>query len=489
MNGSTRKLTACELYDEIWAMKEIPQKALRNIPSVDRLLEHPEISLLIEKTSRSFIINQLRGVLNKFRQNLSEGIEEDWTQANIFGAILLSLNGSVLSLTTPRLKRVINATGVILHTNLGRAPLSRSGIERLLETGAHYSNLEYDLESGKRGKRDVFADYLLRDILGCEQAIVVNNCASAVFLALNTLAEGGEVLISRGELVEIGDSFRIPDILRKSGVILKEVGTTNKTGISDYMNALTDRTRLILRVHQSNFKMVGFTSRPSLEELLNLSTEKAIPLLEDQGSGCLVNMKSVGLENEPTPRASLSLGVPLVCFSGDKLLGGPQAGIIAGKTSWVSQLRHNPLFRALRVDKLTLTILESTLISYLKGREHEEVPALRMMGTSLSEMESRTETILDRLNMKGSEYDVRVIDGVSVIGGGSAPESGIPTRLIAIRSSGHSPNQLESQLRHADPPVIARVEGDQLLLDLRTVLPDEEDELLKILEILLRKPV
>ena len=313
-------------------MKETSKKSLRGIPSVDRLLEHPEVSLLAEQTGRSFIVNQLRHILNKFRQNLAEGIEEDWSQPEILNSILLSLKGSVLSSTTSRLRRVINATGVILHTNLGRAPLSPRGIEQLLETGTHYSNLEYDLESGKRGKRDVFADQLLRDILGCEQAIVVNNCASAVFLALNTLAEGGEVLISRGELVEIGDGFRIPDILRKSGAILKEIGTTNRTGISDYVNALTDRTRLILRVHQSNFKMIGFTARPSLEELLNLSTEKAIPLLEDQGSGCLIDMKLVGLENEPTPRASINLGVPLVCFSGDKLLGGPQAGIIAGKT-------------------------------------------------------------------------------------------------------------------------------------------------------------
>ena len=469
-------------------MTQSPKKNLRNIPAVDHLLEHPEISLLIEQTSRSFIVNQLRHILHKFRQNLGEGIEEDWSQPEILRSILLSLKASVRGSTTPRLRRVINATGVILHTNLGRAPLSRNGIEQLLETGSHYSNLEYNLESGKRGKRDVYADQLLRDILGCEQAIVVNNCASAVYLALNTLAEGGEVLISRGELIEIGDGFRIPDILRKSGAVLKEIGTTNKTGISDYVNALTERTRLILRVHQSNFKMIGFTARPSLEELLKLSTEKAIPLLEDQGSGCLIDMKSVGLEDEPTPRASLSLGVPLVCFSGDKLLGGPQAGIIAGKTQWVSQLRHNPLFRALRVDKLTLTILESTLISFLKGREHEEVPVVRMMGESLKELENRAGAIVNRLNLEGSKFDVRIIDGMSLIGGGSAPEAGLPTKLIALRSSRQSTNQMESQLRQADPPVIARVEDDQLLLDLRTVFRDEEDELVKALEILLRKP-
>ncbi len=469
-------------------MTQSPRKNLRNIPAVDHLLEHPEISLLIEQNSRSFIVNQLRHILHKFRQNLGEGIEEDWSQPEILRSILLSLKASVQGSTTPRLRRVINATGVILHTNLGRAPLSRNGIEQLLETGSHYSNLEYNLESGKRGKRDVYADQLLRDILGCEQAIVVNNCASAVYLALNTLAEGGEVLISRGELIEIGDGFRIPDILRKSGAVLREIGTTNKTGISDYVNALTERTRLILRVHQSNFKMIGFTARPSLEELLKLSTEKAIPLLEDQGSGCLIDMKSVGLENEPTPRASLSLWVPLVCFSGDKLLGGPQAGIIAGKTQWVSQLRHNPLFRALRVDKLTLTILESTLISFLKGREHEEVPVVRMMGESLRELENRAGAIVNRLNLEGSKFDVRIIDGMSVIGGGSAPEAGLPTKLIALRSSRQSTNQMESQLRQADPPVIARVEDDQLLLDLRTVFRDEEDDLVTALNNLMSTP-
>ena len=467
-------------------MKEPPINPLRAIPSVESLLEHPEISQLIEQTGRPFIVNQLRHILHRFRQKPAERIEQVWTQSEILDSILLILKESVINSTTPRLRRVINATGVILHTNLGRAPLSPRGIEQLLETGAHYSNLEYDLESGKRGKRDIFADQLLRDILGCEQAIVVNNCASAVFLALNTLAEGGEVLISRGELVEIGDGFRIPDILRKSGAILKEIGTTNRTGISDYVNALTDRTRLILRVHQSNFKMIGFTAKPSLEELLNLSIEKAIPLLEDQGSGCLIDMKSVGLENEPTPRASLDLGVPMVCFSGDKLLGGPQAGIIAGKTPLVSLLRRNPLFRALRVDKLTLTILESNLISYLKGREREEIPVWRMMGMSLEELENRATAILERLNSRSSDWDIRIIDGVSLIGGGSAPEAGLPTRLIAIRSTCHSTNQLESELRQAEPPVITRVEDDQLLLDLRTVFLDEEDELVRALNKLMR---
>lgn len=469
-------------------MTEPIANPLRAIPSIESLLGHPEVSQLIGQTSRPFIVNQLRHVLHSFRQKQAERIEQVWTQSEILDSILLILKESVSNSTIPRLKRVINATGVILHTNLGRAPLNSKGIEQLLETSAHYSNLEYDLESGKRGKRDVFADQLLRDILGCEQAIVVNNCASAVFLALNTVAEGGEVLISRGELVEIGDGFRIPDILRKSGAILKEIGTTNKTEISDYANALTDRTRLILRVHQSNFKMIGFTAKPSLVQLLNLSAEKAIPLLEDQGSGCLIDMKSVGLESEPTPRASIHLGVPLVCFSGDKLLGGPQAGIIAGKAAWVSQLRRNPLFRALRVDKLTLTILESNLISYLKGREREEVPIWRMMRMSVEELENRACAILERLNSKSSDWDFRIIDGVSVIGGGSAPEAGIPTRLIAIRSSCRSTYQLESELRQAETPVIARVEDDQLLLDLRTVFLAEEDELVRALSKLMRSP-
>ena len=469
-------------------MTSIPKQLLRNIPSVDQIMDHPEVSKLVEQTSRTFVVNQLRQVLHKFRQNPGTGIEEDWSQSGILRTILLNLQDSVRDSTTPRLKRLINATGVLLHTNLGRAPLSREGLQRLTDTASHYSNLEYDLASGKRGKRDVFADRLLRDILGCEQAIVVNNCASALFLALNTLAEAGEGLISRGELIEIGDGFRIPDILRKSGAVLKEIGTTNRTAVSDYVNALTERTKLILRVHQSNFKMAGFTARPTLEELLVLSRNKEVPLLEDQGSGCMIDMKSLGLEDEPSPNASLSLGVPMVCFSGDKLLGGPQAGIIAGKSEWIAQLRRNPLFRALRVDKLTLTLLESTLISYLKNREFEEVPVVRMMGLKLREIEKRASFIVKHLSQEGTECEVQIADGISVAGGGSAPEARLPTKLIAIRSSVQSAHQLESLLRQADPPVVARVEDDWVLLDLRTVFPEEDDELLKTLEILLRKP-
>ncbi|MFN8008054.1 MAG: L-seryl-tRNA(Sec) selenium transferase [Terriglobia bacterium] len=458
-------------------MDEISQKVFRQIPSMDRLLEHPETLALIGQTSRSFVAGQLRHLLDKFRQDLADAIGEDWSQPRMIESILLSLKVSILRATSPRFRRVINATGVILHTNLGRAPLSRAGVERLRETSAHYSNLEYDLKTGKRGKRDQLIDHLLQDFLGCEQSLVVNNGASAVFLALNSLAEGGEVLISRGELIEIGDGFRIPDILSKSGAFLNEVGTTNKTEISDYRNAVTDRTRLILRVHQSNFRMIGFTARPGLEDLLALSREKGIPLLEDQGSGCLTDPASLGLGQEPSPKDSLGLGVPLVCFSGDKLLGGPQAGIITGKAAWVSQLRRNPLFRAIRVDKLTLTVLESTLISYLKGREHEEIPVLQLIRTPVEALQKRGEVILGYLGSKGTDWKIEIVDGVSRIGGGSAPEAELATKLIAIRSSCHSTDQLESELRQANPPVIARVEDDQLILDLRTVFPEEDQEL------------
>jgi len=373
--------------------------------------------------------------------------------------------------TRPALRRILNATGVILHTNLGRAPLAPAALKNLEQVATGYSNLEFDLSCGQRGKRDVFANRLLTELLGCEQALVVNNCAAALFLGLNTLAEGGEVLISRGELIEIGDSFRIPDILRKSSAILKEVGTTNRTRLSDYTQDINDRTRLILRVHPSNFRMVGFCSRPSLEELLQLGKDTGIPLLEDLGSGCLLDLASFGIKDEPNPRVSLQMGVPLVCFSGDKLLGGPQAGILAGRSTLIQQMRINPLFRALRVDKLTISVLEATLISYLKHRESEEIPLARMVHESVEQIGQRAEQILAQLVAPDS-MSISLVDGLSVIGGGSAPDHGIPSRLIALRS----PHiiRIEGELRQGDPPLIARVENDSLLLDLRTILPEDD---------------
>jgi L-seryl-tRNA(Ser) seleniumtransferase len=459
---------------------------LRNIPSIDRLLNEPEVLNLTRQTSRPFVASLLRKVLCRFRQDLIGGIAKDSGEFNPTQHVVDRLKLEFRCWTEPALRKVINATGVILHTNLGRAPVSQKALENLKAVAGHYSNLEFDLDQGSRGKRDVFADRLLQELLGCERAIVVNNCAAALFLSLNTLAEGGEVLISRGELIEIGDSFRIPDILRKSGALLREVGTTNKTKLSDYTEAINERTRMILRVHASNFRIVGFSSKPSLEELLKLAREKSIPLMEDLGSGCLIDLKLFGIDDEPDPRSSLKAGAALVSFSGDKLLGGPQAGILAGQELLIQRLRRNPLFRALRVDKLTLGVLETTLIAYLKQREAEEIPLVRMIHTPVAQIEGRARSIISQLPAHDS-VQVEMLDGQSVLGGGSTPDRGIPSKLISIHSASLSPAKLEARLRMSVPPVLSRVEHDRLLLDLRTVFPEDDVHLLQTLSECLRQ--
>ncbi len=380
-------------------MPPTQKDVLRSIPSVDKLLDEPVVLNLIRQSSRTFVVRLLRKVLLSFRHRLNSGIAKDSETGNPLENVLLALHNEFEGLTNPRLIKVINATGILLHTNFGRAPLGRKALEHLASIAGSYSNLEFDLEKGVRGKRDVFADRLLRELLGCEQGIVVNNCAAALFLALNTLAEGTEVIISRGELIEIGDSFRIPDILRKSGAVLKEVGTTNRTRLADYEGAISERTRLILRVHPSNFRIVGFSSRPALEELIQLSRERSVPLLEDVGGGCIVDLQNFGIQDEPNPRDSLSAGVPLVCFSGDKLLGGPQAGILAGAKHLVEQIRGNPLFRALRVDKLTLSVLESTLISHLAETAAEEIPLMQMLHQPVGRIGERAQAIASQLRL------------------------------------------------------------------------------------------
>lgn len=356
------------------------------------------------------------------------------------------------SLLRPSLRRVINATGVVLHTNLGRAPLAGDG----------YSNLEYDLTTGRRGNRDIHTSRLLEAILG-KPAIIVNNNAAALFLILNELAAGGEAIVSRGELIEIGDGFRIPEIMQRSGALLREVGTTNRTHLDDYRNAITDKTRVLLRVHPSNFKMTGFTARPGLEELIALGRERCIPVYEDLGSGCIVDL---GL-NEPLAQDSLKAGADLISFSGDKLLGGPQAGIIAGRAELVTRVRRNPLFRALRQDKLFYHAMESTLRHILLG-QLDEIPALRMIRMSADEIRQRAEHLAAQI--PGASIEA----GESVIGGGSTPELRLPTWLISLSAD-------EKKLRANDPPIVARMENNRLLIDLRTVLPEEEPDVLQAL--------
>ena len=463
------------------------QQLYRKLPSVDQLLGRPRVEALLRGHARDLVVEEIRAVLEETRNAIASGTWTREVQSNEAETVTDLLEGRVVErivkLEEPSLRKVINATGVILHTNLGRAPLSENVVEAIQRIAGGYTNLEYDLSSGRRGKRDVHAGGLLQRLLGAP-AIVVNNNAAAVFLVLNELAAGGEVLVSRGELIEIGDGFRIPDIMARSGAKLREVGATNRTHIDDYRNAVSEQTRLLLRVHQSNFRMVGFTSRPSLEELLDLGRETGLPVVEDLGSGCLYDFTKAGLEEEPPVSASLRAGVDLVTFSGDKLLGGPQAGIIAGNGDWVQRVRRNPLFRALRVDKLSYAALEATLADYLFGR-FDRIPVLRMVRETGAQISERARRVGEAL---GPDHQDRwdLTPGQSVLGGGSTPDQTLPTTLISVRPGrGRSIAILESELRRANPPVIARCENDRLLLDLRTVSREEEDALIEILQAIL----
>lgn len=454
-----------------------PERAemLRQIPSVDELLAQPKLRALAERMDRGVVVEVARAVLANLRARISGEMN--------FAALALEAGGleariaeKVEQLLALSLVPVINATGVILHTNLGRAPLATDVAEQVRQTATQYSNLEYDLEAGDRGKRDVHTTRLLERLTGAESAIVVNNCAAAVLLVLAALAKGGEVLVSRGELIEIGDGFRIPEIMAESGAVLREVGTTNRTRIADYERAVNEKTRLLLRVHPSNFRITGFTERASLEELVELGRRTGLPVIEDLGSGCLVDLSGHGLE-EPVVRASIEAGASVVTFSGDKLLGGPQAGIIAGKKEIVQRIRRHPLFRALRIDKLTIAALEVTLGAYLRGALGE-IPALRMIRMTAGEIGRRAENFLRELRpeLPLGEVELETADGASLIGGGSTPTQELPTRVIRIASARYSAAQLEQRLRKAPRgiSVIARVEEDRLILDLRTVLPEQE---------------
>ena len=455
---------------------------LRQLPSVDELLAQPRLGALATRIERSFLVEAARATLAELRLRI-EGSAESAVLDLEPGAIEEQIAATVERLLAHSLRPVINATGVILHTNLGRAPLPVTIVEHLRQAATQYSNLEYDLEAGARGKRDAHTARLLERLTGAEAAIVVNNCAAAVLLTLAALAKGGEVIVSRGELIEIGDGFRIPEIMAESGAILREVGTTNRTRITDYEKAINDRTRLLLRVHPSNFRITGFTERPSLEELAELGRDADLPVMEDLGSGCLVDLSDSGM-SEPVARQSFQAGASLVTFSGDKLLGGPQGGIIAGRRDLVAKIRRYPLFRALRVDKLTIAALEVTLGAYLRGA-YDEIPALRMIRASAREIERRAENLLRGLRpgLPPDEVEMEIVDGASLVGGGSTPAQELPTRLIRVASARYSAAELEQRLRRppAGVPVIARVSEDRLILDLRTVFAEQEADLAKSL--------
>ncbi len=452
------------------------ESLLRQLPSVDELLGRPVLAARCRELPRALVADAVREALQVTRA----AIERDPRPELVALERLEQLAVEMLERwQQPSLRPVINATGVLLHTNLGRAPLGREAARRVAEAAVTYTTLEYDLEQGRRGRRDQHVAGLLGRLLGAEAALVVNNNAAAVFLVLHTLARDGEVVVSRGELIEIGEGFRIPDIMQASGARLREVGTTNRTRLADYEQAIGPATRLLLRVHHSNFRIVGFTGRPELEELVELGRRTGLPVYEDLGSGALV--APAGLE-EPLATASLRAGVSLVSFSGDKLLGGPQAGIVAGRSDLVQRVRRNPLYRALRVDKMTIAALEETLRDYLLGRL-DRIPVLQMMHIAPDVLRARAEALVAALEARlGSGLCAfAVVPGQSVVGGGSTPAQTLPTWVVRIRSRRDSAVVLERRLRTLAPPllpVIVRIEDEQLALDLRTVFVDQQEALL-----------
>jgi L-seryl-tRNA(Ser) seleniumtransferase len=453
----------------------------RVIPSVEQLRQREAMRALEIRYGRAALLDALRDEAAQLRHRLTAGDIAAVTVTEAVASIEAGTAARLRAAMRPSLVRVINATGVIVHTNLGRAPLSHAALERVREVAGGYTNLEYDLAAGGRGRRDVHAERLIARLTGAEAAVVVNNNAAATMLLLAALANGREVLISRGELVEIGGGFRVPDVMAQSGALLREVGTTNRTRAADYAAAIGDRTGLILRVHPSNFRVVGFTARPSLDELVALGRRFKIPVAEDLGSGWLGTSRdaagdndAVGaaLHDEPVVPDSLAAGVDVVCFSGDKLLGGPQAGIIAGARAPLDQIRRHPLMRALRVDKLTYAALEATLEEHAIGRGHEGVPVQRMLRLTPVEIARRATALAAALN--GAGWSARVIDGVSTVGGGSAPGAELPTHLVELARDGASADHIERDLRSLDPPIVARIQNDRVVLDLRTVEPADD---------------
>jgi L-seryl-tRNA(Ser) seleniumtransferase len=455
----------------------VKSELFRLLPSIDELMRRAEMQTLIDREGRTATLEASRAALEQLRSGLSTGaLDEEETRAAV-DALPSEIDRRLRSSMAYSLRPVINATGVILHTNLGRSPLSAAALAHAAEVSQSYSNLEFDLATGERGKRDVHVDRLFTRLfssLGREvSTIVVNNNAAAVLLALNALAEGGEVLVSRGELVEIGGSFRIPDVMSKSGATLREIGTTNRTRVADYEKAITERTRLMLRVHRSNFEIVGFTEQPSLEELVSLGRKHSLPVMEDLGSGALFDLRSVGIKGEPMVGDSLRAGVDVVTYSGDKLLGGPQAGMISGNPEIVAQIRKNPMFRALRVDKMIYATLEATLLAYAR-EDYDALPALRMMRLTDEQLMHRARQLAERLREESPGLQVEVIESQSVLGGGSAPGSTLSTRAVAVQSDHVSASAILQRLREWETPIVARVEEGRVLLDLRTIEPAQE---------------
>lgn len=449
---------------------------------MERVLTRPELSRLEETFGRNAVVDATRSALDALRSRVAAGhlVEDESAFASALSSLPDAIAARLRETTAPSLAPAINATGVIVHTNLGRAPLSSGAIEALGLVARGYSNLELDLETGRRGSRHRHASRLLASLFPGRAAVVVNNAAAAVMLSLNTFAAGKEVVISRGELVEIGGSFRVPDILERSGARLCEVGTTNKTRISDYERAIGPETGALLRVHPSNFRIVGFTDSASTEELVRLGQEKGLVVIEDFGSGNLLPLADHGLPGEPTVDESLATGVDLTIFSGDKLLGGPQAGILVGDGERIDACRRNPMARALRADKLAYAALEATLSSFVRGRAMEEIPVLRMIAAEPEALRERADSMRARVEASG-DLRVDVVPTRARVGGGAAADAEIPSFALAIESEGHSADDLLASLRRHRPPIIGRIAEERVLLDLRTIDPTEEGTILTAL--------
>jgi L-seryl-tRNA(Ser) seleniumtransferase len=459
---------------------------LRALPKVDELFLLPSLQSLLKDHSKFLIVESIRRAVDRRRQAILKAADppqvpavemppEKWADA---------VKEELAEVLRPSLRPVINATGVVLHTNLGRAPLAAEVLQHIVETAQGYSNLEFDLTTGERGSRYEHVEEILCRLSGAESALAVNNNAGAVLLSLNTLAEGREVIVSRGQLVEIGGSFRIPDVMKKSGARLVEVGTTNRTHLRDYEQALGDKTALLLRVHTSNYRILGFTAEVPLRELVTLGSSKNLPVMDDLGSGCLIDLSRFGLEPEPTVQEAIQAGADVVTFSGDKLLGGPQAGMIVGKKRYLDPIKKNPLTRALRIDKLTLAGLESTLRLYLEGDQAlSRLPTFRMLTGSMGNLERRSKRFLKILSKEvGALCRLRLKDDSSQVGGGALPIQELPTKVLALFPAKLSAADLEKRLRNGEPPVVVRIKENEVLLDLRTVAKEEERLLIKALK-------
>ncbi|MEN8263411.1 MAG: L-seryl-tRNA(Sec) selenium transferase [Nitrospirota bacterium] len=447
------------------------RQKLSELPQVDECLKSPLGQKWIESHYRKIVIRSIREVIDSRRKEILEGKKPEIS----IDAMAEDIERLIRKYSSYKLRPLINASGVVIHTNLGRAILSDKAIENVLATSGSYSNLEYEISKGKRGKRYSHIKSIICELTGAEDAVVVNNNAAAVLICLDTFAKGREVIVSRGELIEIGGSFRVPAIMQSSGAILREVGTTNKTHLSDYENALCGNTALFLKVHQSNYKVIGFTGEVPVEELVKLGREFKIPLVDDLGSGCMISLKKYGIHDEPTVQEVLSSGVDLVTFSGDKLLGGPQAGIIAGKAKMIRKIQKNPMMRAMRIDKMTFAALEATFMQYLDEEEAiRNIPTVRMLTQTQEAIRKRARKILSALKKTISDNaGIEIITDQSRAGGGSLPEADFPTFAVSIKPHGFSVNELEKRLRLGGPPVISRIKEDVILIDARTVQDKE----------------